>query len=85
MLSADWNFVGETRQVTDAVHAKGSFIFVQLWALGRTADPEQLKSEDPNLPFVAPSPIPLSAKPTPRALTVEGQHRCQYFRSLLDL
>jgi NADPH2 dehydrogenase len=29
--------------VTDAVRAKGSFIFLQLWALGRIAKPEVLK------------------------------------------
>ena len=29
-------------QVTDAVHAKGSFIFLQLWALGRAAVPSIL-------------------------------------------
>ncbi|KAJ5591928.1 uncharacterized protein N7459_002297 [Penicillium hispanicum] len=33
------------KEVTDAVHAKGSYIFMQLWALGRVADPEVLKAE----------------------------------------
>jgi NADPH2 dehydrogenase len=33
------------KKVTDAVHAKKSFIFLQLWALGRAADPSQLKKE----------------------------------------
>lgn len=33
------------REITDAVHAKGSFIYVQLWALGRTAQPDVLKEE----------------------------------------
>lgn len=28
------------KHVTDAVHAKGSFIFVQLWAMGRAANPD---------------------------------------------
>jgi NADPH2 dehydrogenase len=27
------------------VHKKGSFIFLQLWALGRAADADQLKAE----------------------------------------
>lgn len=33
------------RKVTDAVHAKGSFIFCQLWSIGRTANPEVAKRE----------------------------------------
>jgi hypothetical protein len=55
-----------------AVHAKGSFIFLQLWALGRTADAAQLKSEDPSFPYVSASDIPLSGMsgPPPRPLTV---------------
>lgn len=31
--------------ITEAVHAKGSFIFMQLWALGRAANPEVLHAE----------------------------------------
>ncbi|KAJ7871888.1 hypothetical protein B0H14DRAFT_3860580 [Mycena olivaceomarginata] len=60
------------KTVTAAVHAKGSFIFLQLWALGRTADAAQLKSEDPSFPYVSASDIPLSGMsgPPPRPLTV---------------
>ncbi|KAF9068696.1 hypothetical protein BDP27DRAFT_1265988 [Rhodocollybia butyracea] len=57
--------------VTDAVHAKGSFIFLQLWALGRAASVDQLHAEDPSLPLVSSSDIPLSGAPVPRPLTVE--------------
>ncbi|KAJ2918839.1 hypothetical protein MD484_g1627, partial [Candolleomyces efflorescens] len=60
------------KQITDAVHAKGSYIFLQLWALGRTATAKTLVEEG-NYPLVAPSPIPLSDSPSdapaPRALT----------------
>ncbi|KAG2067693.1 FMN-linked oxidoreductase [Suillus decipiens] len=58
------------KRVTDAVHEKGSFIFCQLWALGRAAVPDVLFKEN-NSPFVSASPIPLSSNPTsiPRALT----------------
>ncbi|KJA26679.1 hypothetical protein HYPSUDRAFT_198932 [Hypholoma sublateritium FD-334 SS-4] len=57
------------KEITDAVHAEGSFIFLQLWALGRTAKPAVL-SED-GFEHVAPSPIAISDKyETPRALTV---------------
>ncbi|KAK5168185.1 uncharacterized protein LTR77_006753 [Saxophila tyrrhenica] len=31
------------RDVTDAVHAAGSFVFCQLWGLGRAANPEALQ------------------------------------------
>jgi NADPH2 dehydrogenase len=45
-------------KITDAVHANGSYIFLQLWALGRAADPTVLKQEG-GFDFVAASPIPL--------------------------
>jgi NADPH2 dehydrogenase len=66
-------------QVVDAVHENGSFIYLQLWALGRTAHPDVLQKEG-GYPHVAPSPIPLSTRPNappsapqpvPRALTVD--------------
>lgn len=61
-------------QVVDAVHARGSFIYLQLWALGRAADVEQLKAENPDFPHIAPSAIPLKdSKGTPRALTISGE------------
>jgi NADPH2 dehydrogenase len=58
------------KKVTDAVHEKGSFIFCQLWALGRAAVPDVLAKEN-NSPHVSASPIPLSIRPTavPHALT----------------
>ncbi|KAJ7115106.1 hypothetical protein C8R43DRAFT_1038984 [Mycena crocata] len=58
--------------VTDNVHAKGSFVFMQLWALGRAADAEQLKKEDPSFPYVSASDVPLAGHGAPpRPLTVE--------------
>ncbi|KAI9448666.1 NADH:flavin oxidoreductase/NADH oxidase [Russula earlei] len=63
------------KRVTDAVHAKGSFMFLQLWALGRAASPDQLKREDPSFEWVGagtvPSPArrPASARAGPRPLT----------------
>ena len=59
-------------QVVDAVHANGSYIFLQLWAFGRSTEVEPLKAEDPNFELVAPSAIPMSpSDPIPRPLTVE--------------
>ena len=60
-------------KVSQAVHAKKSFIFMQLWATGRAASVDVLKSsEDPSLPYVSASDIPLSglSGPPPRPLTV---------------
>lgn len=57
--------------MTQAVHAKSSFIFMQLRAYGRAANPAQLQSEDPSLPYVSASDVPLSSQTGPlRALTV---------------
>ena len=59
------------------MHKNGSFIYLQLWALGRTAEPDVLQEEGGH-PLVSASPIPLqkgadnaSPPPLPRALTVE--------------
>jgi NADPH2 dehydrogenase len=57
------------------VHKNGSSIFLQLWALGRTATSDVLQEEG-GYPLVGPSPIPLPTKgadksPVPHALTVE--------------
>ncbi|SJL17669.1 related to NADPH2 dehydrogenase chain OYE2 [Armillaria ostoyae] len=60
------------KEITDAVHAKGSFIFCQLWGQGRAAYASDLKHEDASLEFVAPSAIKLSYTPeTPRPLTLD--------------
>ncbi|KAJ7653047.1 hypothetical protein B0H17DRAFT_1172166 [Mycena rosella] len=59
------------KEVTAAVHAKGSFLFMQLWALGRAANCAQLQSEDPSFPYVSASAVPLTGRSGPlRALTV---------------
>ncbi|KAL0265356.1 hypothetical protein SLS55_001321 [Diplodia seriata] len=66
------------RRVTDAVHAKGSKIWCQLWALGRAAwpDPEgsggAVRNDDFDFAtqFVSASDVPMAAGlPAPRPLT----------------
>ena len=60
------------QKVTDAVYARGSFIFLQLWALGRVADATVLKQEG-GFDVIGPSPIPLTNNKesvSPRELTV---------------
>ena len=59
------------QQVTDAVQAKGSFIYLQLWALGRAADPTILAEEDPSFPYVSSGNIQMTGAPyPPRPLTI---------------
>jgi len=48
------------KKITDGVHAKGAYIYSQLWALGRAAYPTQLALDDPSLPFVSASDVKLS-------------------------
>ncbi|KAJ6625225.1 NADH:flavin oxidoreductase/NADH oxidase [Mycena sp. CBHHK59/15] len=60
------------KEIVESVHAQGSFIFLQLLALGRAALPAILKAEDPTLPFVSASNIPITegAEERPRPLTI---------------
>lgn len=56
------------RKVTDAVHQNKSFIYMQLWALGRAALPDALKHDlGEGARVVSASDIPFEggAKPTP--------------------
>lgn len=66
--------------MVDAVHAKGSYIFLQLWAQGRTADPKALAAEPTgpynvvsasNIPLANEGNISIKEAPMPRELTVE--------------
>jgi len=57
------------KKITDAVHKNGSFIFLQMWALGRTANPEILKAEG-GFDLVSSGDLPYEeGKPKPRPLT----------------
>lgn len=69
-----WNEaqVAAWSDVTAAVHAKGSFIRLQLWALGRTASEEQLIKElGPHAKVVSASDIPMTGGVKPTPLTEE--------------
>ncbi|VDC02351.1 unnamed protein product [Peniophora sp. CBMAI 1063] len=60
------------KKVTDAVHARGSFIIFQFWVLGREADPDLLAAVDPSPPYISASGIPIEGRSrAPRALTIE--------------
>ncbi|KAK4144576.1 NADH:flavin oxidoreductase [Dichotomopilus funicola] len=59
------------RQVTDAVHAKGGHIFVQLWSLGRAADESVATKEGFVVHSSSAVPIPDSpSAATPVAMTI---------------
>ena len=58
--------------ITDVVHKKGSYIFCQLWALGRAAEPDIVRSEAGEKWFASSSSIPMEAgTEEPRALEEE--------------
>ncbi|KAK1763381.1 hypothetical protein QBC33DRAFT_550022 [Phialemonium atrogriseum] len=62
--------VAAWRDITDAVHAKGSYIFCQLWALGRAANPEVAARE--GITISSSSTIPIDdTSAVPTAMTVE--------------
>ena len=54
-----------------AVHAKGSFIYLQLWALGRAAKADVLAKEGPGYDVVSASDVAFEGGDKPRPLTEE--------------
>ena len=58
--------------MTDEVHAKGSYIFCQLWVVGRRNVPELLDAHGPPYPYISAGDVqaPDRSRP-PRALTKE--------------
>ncbi|KIK52848.1 hypothetical protein GYMLUDRAFT_49694 [Collybiopsis luxurians FD-317 M1] len=54
-----WNkeHVAGWKKITEAVHAEGSFIFAQLWHLGRVSHPDAPEQKASGLPVYAPSAI----------------------------
>ena len=58
------------QKVTSAVHAKGSFIYMQIWAVGRAARPEVLK-RDLNMDVKSASDLAFDCGPTPKPMTEE--------------
>ncbi|KZP23958.1 NADH:flavin oxidoreductase/NADH oxidase [Athelia psychrophila] len=72
-----WNDeqIEEWKKVTSAVHEKGSFIYLQLWALGRAANPAQLAKENVSGGYVSSSSVPIKSQteagaPPPRTLDI---------------
>ncbi|KAG7091718.1 hypothetical protein E1B28_008119 [Marasmius oreades] len=64
------------KEIVSSVHAANSFIYLQLWALGRAAITSHLKSLNEAYDVTSSSDIPLSSRKSekPRPLTIEEIH-----------
>ncbi|KAM0323268.1 hypothetical protein ACHAQA_008859 [Verticillium albo-atrum] len=71
--------VAAWRQIISGVHAKGSFFFQQIWALGRAAQPDYLAER--GFSYRSPSAIAMpGVDATPQAMSeIEIQDTIQYF------
>ncbi|KAL0572973.1 hypothetical protein V5O48_008987 [Marasmius crinis-equi] len=70
------------KEIVDAIHNKGSYIFLQVVGIGRIADPSVLHSEDGSESYdvVSASALPMAGKPIPRPLSVEEiKQYAEYF------
>jgi len=65
--------------VAHGIHEAGSFVFLQIWAQGRTAEPSYMDAH--SYPYVSASDIPMEGRDVnPRPLTVEEIHEyAQWF------
>ncbi|PYH75700.1 FMN-linked oxidoreductase [Aspergillus uvarum CBS 121591] len=70
------------KEITDAVHARGSFIYVQLFGMGRAADSTVAASE--GIDIVAPSAIPIPADENPAAPTPRAMTRAEIRQTVVD-
>ncbi|KAI0042559.1 NADH:flavin oxidoreductase/NADH oxidase [Auriscalpium vulgare] len=63
------------KKIVDSVHAKGSFIYLQLWALGRGAEKDVLEEEG-GYPYISSGDklLPPFTEP-PRPMTVDEIHQ----------
>ncbi|SJL10816.1 related to NADH:flavin oxidoreductase/12-oxophytodienoate reductase [Armillaria ostoyae] len=60
------------KEIVDGVHAQGSYIYLQIAAMGRQASPDFLKSRDSTFPHVGPSALHHApGAPIPREMTKE--------------
>ncbi|KAG9245949.1 hypothetical protein BJ878DRAFT_499073 [Calycina marina] len=64
------------KEVTDSVHKNGSLIYMQLWALGRAANSQNLTKElGTDAKVVSASDVPFEGGAKPTALTEEEIHQ----------
>ncbi|KAI0031886.1 hypothetical protein K488DRAFT_51109 [Vararia minispora EC-137] len=69
-----WNAeqVAGWKKVVEAVHTRGSYIFCQLWSVGRLNVPEKLAALDPAFPYISAGNVRVpgwSRSPTPLTQT----------------
>ncbi|KAI0055992.1 FMN-linked oxidoreductase [Artomyces pyxidatus] len=65
--------VAAWRQVVDAVHTKGSFMYLQLTALGAASDPDALAAE--GHPYIGAGDLPMQGRTVcPRPLAADEIH-----------
>ncbi|KAL0572971.1 hypothetical protein V5O48_008985 [Marasmius crinis-equi] len=71
------------KEIVAGIHEKGSYVFLQLVAVGRGADPAALHSDDPSYEVVSASDIPMSGSSViPHPLTLdEIKEYSEYFAS----
>ncbi|CZT19802.1 related to NADPH2 dehydrogenase chain OYE2 [Ramularia collo-cygni] len=62
--------INSWKRIVDSVHDAGSYIYLQLWALGRSAEPE-IKARDGTGDVVSSSAVAQEGGPVPRAMTEE--------------
>ncbi|GAA5992362.1 hypothetical protein JCM10908_000446 [Rhodotorula pacifica] len=74
------------KRIVEEVHKKGSFVYLQLWALGRAADPEVLRQESEGAEVVSASDIPFEGGAKPRPLSErEIQDYVSYYARAAEL
>lgn len=67
--------IKQWKRITDEVHRKGCYIFMQIWHVGRAARKEAL--EKAGLEMVSSSAIPINeSSPVPRPMTTEEIWEC---------
>ncbi|THV01992.1 NADH:flavin oxidoreductase/NADH oxidase [Dendrothele bispora CBS 962.96] len=59
------------KEIVDAAHAKGSFIYLQIFAMGRLASRTVLQTRDPSFEVIGAGDIPLTGGDIPRPLRLE--------------
>ena len=67
--------IKQWKEIVKAVHDRGSFIYLQVWALGRAARVKALQAK--GLEMVSSSATPMNSEaPTPRPMTEEEIQQC---------
>ncbi|KAI5956834.1 hypothetical protein KGF54_000452 [Candida jiufengensis] len=71
------------KKINDSIHREGSFSSIQLWHLGRAADPKNLK--DKGLPFLAPSAAYINEESEQNAIKAGNELRAFTLEEIKDL